>query len=158
VSGHGPGSHAASVVTATVVAHLRLAFLNRRFALAIAPWPEINGGLIQRLITRSRRLSLQSAIYAVPRVEERVELTLWQLAYRFGRVPPAGVVLDLRLTHSQLADMVAAQRPSVTTALGRLGATGRLACPSRHRWVLHGSPPPKLSPLRRQTGLGTLGR
>ena len=74
-----------------------------------ARWPEVHAALIQRCIERSRRLSLQSAINALPRIEERVEVTLWELASRFGRVTPDGIVVDLPISHSQLADIVAAQ-------------------------------------------------
>lgn len=142
-----------SVVNASVVASLRIALLDRRFALRTARWPEIHGGLIQRLIIRSRRLSLQAAINAVSRVEERLELTLWELAYRFGRVTPEGIVLDLPITHSQLAQMLAAQRPSVSTAVGRLQTHGAVARLDRHRWLLRGEPPGILSSLARQSGL-----
>ena len=83
-----------SEVTASVVARARIALLDRRFALRTARWPEIHAGLLQRSIDRARRLSLQSAINALPRIEERVEVTLWELAYRFGRVTQEGIVLD----------------------------------------------------------------
>lgn len=142
-----------SVVSSTIVADLRLALLDRAFSLRTARWPEIHGALTHRLIQRARRLSLQSAINALPRIEERLELTFWQLGDRFGRVTPDGVVLRLRLTHAQLAEMVAAQRPSVTSALTRLEADGRLSRRALHEWVLHGPPPAQLSPLERQTGL-----
>jgi hypothetical protein len=70
---------------------------------------------------------VQSAINSLPRIEERIELTLWQLAYRFGHVSRDGIKLDLPLAHSQLAEMVCAQRPSVSTALTRLRNRGRIA-------------------------------
>ncbi len=142
-----------SVPTASVVSKARVALLDRGFALRTARWPEIHAGLIQRLITRTRRLSLQSAINALARIEERLEVTLWELAYRFGRVTPDGIMLDLPLTHSQVAEMVAAQRPSVSTAFTRLQDHGRLVHAARHRWLLIGEPPSTLSSLARQTGL-----
>jgi CRP/FNR family cyclic AMP-dependent transcriptional regulator len=135
------------------VSKARVAVLDRPFAIRTARWPEIHAGLIQRLITRTRRLSLQSAINALARVEERLEVTLWELAYRFGRVTPDGIMLDLPLTHSQVAEMVAAQRPSVSTAFTRLQDHGRLVHAARHRWLLIGEPPPTLSSLEQQTGL-----
>ena len=142
-----------SVPTASVVSKARVAVLDRPFAIRTARWPEIHAGLIQRLITRTRRLSLQSAINALARVEERLEVTLWELAYRFGRVTPDGIMLDLPLTHSQVAEMVAAQRPSVSTAFTRLQDHGRLVHAARHRWLLIGEPPSTLSSLEQQTGL-----
>lgn len=135
-------------VTSTVISELRAAVLDRSFVMRTAKWPEIQAALIQRLITRSRRLSLQSAINGLTRTEERLELTLWELASRFGKVTADGYKLPLRLTHTQLADIVAAQRPSVTTALMRLEQAGRL-----HRnhdgWILPGEPPHRLGRLPR---------
>ena len=142
-----------SEVTASVVARARIALLDRRFALRTARWPEIHAGLLQRSIDRARRLSLQSAINALPRIEERVEVTLWELAYRFGRVTREGIVLDLPISHSQLADIVAAQRPSVSTAVVRLEDQGQITRTARRTWLLRGSPPEMLSALARQSGL-----
>lgn len=151
--GTGPDLALPSVVTASVVSRARVALLDRRFALRTARWPEIHAALIQRLIVRTRRLSLQAAINSLSRIEERLEVTLWELAYRFGRVTPEGIVLDLPLTHSQVAEMVAAQRPSVSTALARLQDHGRVEHIARHRWLLRGEPPSTLAALAQQTGL-----
>jgi CRP/FNR family transcriptional regulator, cyclic AMP receptor protein len=131
-------------VTARVLTRLGLALLDRDFALRTARYPEIHSALMRRLVVRSRMLSMQSAINSLPRIEERVELTLWQLAYRFGHVSRDGIKLDLPLAHSQLAEMVCAQRPSVSTALTRLRNRGRIAMSRRHQWLLLGSPPPQL--------------
>ena len=42
------------------------------------------------------------------------------------KVTPAGVHVELGLTHEQLGRLVGARRPSVTTALGALRAAGLL--------------------------------
>jgi CRP-like cAMP-binding protein len=151
--GTGPNLSPPSVLTASVVARARVALLDRRFALRTARWPEIHAALIQRCIERSRRLSLQSAINALPRIEERVEMTLWELAYRFGRVTREGIVVELPISHSQLADIVAAQRPSVSTAVVRLEDQGQISRTARRTWLLRGTPPAMLASLARQTGL-----
>ncbi len=142
-----------SAVTASVVCGARVALLDRRFALRTARWPEIHAALMRRLIVRARRLGQQSAINALSRIEDRLEVTLWDLALRFGRVTPDGIVIDLPLTHSQVADMVAAQRPSVSTAFSRLQDHGRIAHVTRHRWLMLGESPSMLSSLARQSGL-----
>jgi CRP/FNR family cyclic AMP-dependent transcriptional regulator len=151
--GMGPELSTPSVVTASVVSRARVALLDRRFALRTARWPEIHAGVVQRCIIRARRLSLQSAINALPRIEERVEATLWALAYRFGRVTPDGILMNLPISHSQLADIVAAQRPSVSTAVVRLEDQGRLERVQRRTWLLRGGPPETLTSLARQSGL-----
>jgi CRP-like cAMP-binding protein len=143
--GIGTEVTAPCVVSAEVVSTLRVAMLDRTFALRTARWPEIHAALMQRLIVRSRLLSMQSAINSLPRIEERLEITLWQLGYRFGRMTPDGILLDLPITHSQLAEIVSAQRPSVTMALARLREQGNISLTARHRWLLRGEPPPRLA-------------
>jgi CRP/FNR family transcriptional regulator, cyclic AMP receptor protein len=135
----------AGTVTARVLMRLRVAWLDSGFAVRTGQWPEIQASLMRRLLARSRRLSLQSAINSLPRIEERVELTLWQLAYRFGHMSQAGVKLDLPLTHTHLAEMVCAQRPSVSTAITRLRSRGLIVVTARGQWLLSGSLPPQLA-------------
>jgi hypothetical protein len=80
------------------------------------------------------------AITHYPRIDRRLLLLLWHLADRWGRVTPDGVRIPMRLTHTLLADLVAARRPSVTTAFAQLEDEGHL---SRHDniIVLHGEAP-----------------
>lgn len=59
-----PDLNIPSVVTASVVSPGRIFLLDRRFTLQAARWPEIYAALMHRLIVRSRRLSLQSAMNA----------------------------------------------------------------------------------------------
>jgi CRP/FNR family transcriptional regulator, cyclic AMP receptor protein len=151
--GSGPQLRPPSELTASVVSPARVALLDRGFALRTARWPEIHAALIRRCIERTRRLSLQSAINALPRIEERVEATLWELADRFGHVTPDGIVVEVPISHSQLADIVAAQRPSVSTAVVRLEDQGRLARVARRTWLLRGPAPETLTSLARQSGL-----
>jgi CRP-like cAMP-binding protein len=126
---------------ARIVAPARIALLDRRFALRTARWPELHVALTARVVGRARQLGLQAAINSLPRIEQRLELTLWQLAYRFGRVTPEGTALKLPITHAQLAEMVGAQRPSVSVALGRLRDHGRLTSTQGNKWLLLGQPP-----------------
>jgi len=142
-----------SEVTSVALSETRVALLDRAFALRTARWPQIHGSLMRRLVMRARRLSLQAAINAVLRVEDRLELTLWELAYRFGHVTPQGVELELPVTHAQLAALLAAQRPSVSMALGRLQAHGRVVRAGRRRWLLQGEAPQSLDDLARASGL-----
>ena len=72
--------------------------------------------------------------------------TLWHLAGRWGRVRTDGVMLSLRLTHDVLADLVAARRPTVTSALSLLGDQG-LVDPFDGGWLLRGTAPAELLAL-----------
>jgi len=65
-------------------------------------------------------------------------LLLWHLAARWGRVERGGIHLTLPLTHRLLGQLVAAERPSVSHALSRLGDAG-LVESTAGDWHLFGS-------------------
>ena len=130
-----------------VIAPSRLLLLDRAFATAAAAWPEVVVALMRRLIVRTRRLCYQLAVNTSPRVEDRIVASLWALADRWGHVKDAGAVLPLRLTHRQLAEVVCAQRPSVSAALSRLRDEGRVSY-TRSSFTLHGAVPSEVKALR----------
>jgi CRP-like cAMP-binding protein len=141
--------------TATALALTRVAVLDRAWALRMARWPEVPSALMNRLVLRARRLGLQHAISSLPRIEDRLLVILWHFADRWGRVTREGVRMRLPLRHEDLAMIVGAQRPSVSTALGRLEADARIGrCPDRV-WLLRGSPPTVLRELERGTALAS---
>lgn len=109
-----------------VIEPLRVALLDQRFLMRLAPYPEIAGELIGRAVDRAGHVLVHMAIAHHPRVDARLLHLLWQLADRWGRVTPHGVSLPLRLTHELLADLVAAQRPSVTLSLQQLERQGQI--------------------------------
>jgi len=123
-----------------VLEALRLAVLDRRWSARMCAFPEVGIELTARAMLRSRRLAVTLVIAAHPRLDERLDLLLWELADRYGTVRRDGVHLPLPLTHDVLAELAAARRPSVSTALGRLSRAGRLERRSG-AWVLHGEPP-----------------
>ena len=51
------------------------------------------------------------------------------------------------MSHAQIAEIVATQRPSVTIALSRLQAAGRLRRVGPHDWLLCGPDPTELNSL-----------
>jgi CRP-like cAMP-binding protein len=63
----------------------------------------------------------------VKRVDIRLLALLWYIAERWGRMTSRGAVVTSHLTHTQLASLVGARRPSVTTSLKRLEARGLIA-------------------------------
>jgi len=75
-------------------------------------------------------------------------MVLWHFADRWGRVTPEGVVVDIGLVHETLAEIVAARRPSVTTALGELRREQRIRALPGGAWLLLGDPP-EMSPALR---------
>jgi len=103
-----------------------VAVLDEAFMRTIAPWPELVAALACRYGERSRLQGALAATAHVKRMDVRLLALLWQLAERFGRVTPDGVIVPVRLTHARLARLVGGQRPSVTTALTRMAREGTI--------------------------------
>jgi hypothetical protein len=126
----------------------QLAVLDRRFAVALAAWPEITATILDRMMARSRWLAFHLAVAHLRRVESRVHVALWHFADRWGHVGPRGVELRITMTHALLAEIVAAERPSVTLALTTLRDRGVVEREADHLWRLHGEPPGELDAVR----------
>jgi CRP/FNR family cyclic AMP-dependent transcriptional regulator len=125
----------------------RVAVLDERFVRQLARFPQVAGKLFARSVLRSRQLAVNMAIVHQARVDVRLHLLFWQLAGRWGRVRSDGVVVPLRLTHTVLADLVAARRPTVTSALSDLSRRGLVRAISAG-WLLSGPPPTRgISPV-----------
>jgi hypothetical protein len=105
----------------------RLAVLDARFGRALGRFPEVTAQLAARLAGRVRALSVGLAIAHQPKADMRLQMMLWHLAQRWGRVRPGGVLLSLPLTQQVLADLVGMRRPSVTQALKALEQRGALS-------------------------------
>jgi CRP/FNR family cyclic AMP-dependent transcriptional regulator len=124
-----------------VLAPARLAVLDAQITRVLARWPELNIAFSARLLRRVRAATYLTAVSHLPRVEERLLAMFWHVASRWGRVTPRGVSVPLRLTHQVLGELVGAQRPSVTLALRRLQAQGRLRRAPDGTYLLTGAPP-----------------
>jgi CRP/FNR family cyclic AMP-dependent transcriptional regulator len=118
-----------------------LAMIEGEGARAAMRFPELVAALAERLARRSDVLLRQALISNIRRLDVAVELVLWLLAERYGRVGTQGVRLDLPLTHRLIAELLGAHRSSVTVALSRLTATGRVHRDKAGRFLLLGSPP-----------------
>jgi CRP/FNR family cyclic AMP-dependent transcriptional regulator len=116
----------------------RFALLDAEFAERVLPWPQIGHSLLRRTHRRADDLGMLRAISCQPRLEVRLVLFLWHLAARWGRVQPGGIRLMLPLTHRLLGQLVGAERPSISHALGRLADAG-LVSGTAGDWHLHGS-------------------
>jgi len=119
----------------------RLAVLDARFTTRMCGYPEVINQLSGRLERRSSSHALRLTIIQQPRLSTRVHLLLWHLADRFGRVHSEGVVLPLPLSHELLAQLVGAQRPSVSRALKELERAEVVARLPDGSWWLGGQPP-----------------
>ena len=125
----------------------RIAVLDKRAATRFSRYPELTGRLVAKALERSRNLATAMAIAHHARVELRLHMLFWHLADRWGRVRPDGVSVPLRLTHSILADLVSARRPSVSTCLAELARRGVVQRDGRE-WLLRGDPPGELLQLQ----------
>lgn len=124
-----------------VVEPARLAVLDRRFLRVAAHWPSLASALIARATERAHDLAVMISIHSLKRVDARLLVFFWHLADRYGKVTADGVLIPHALTHRQLALLVGAQRPSVTSALGTLGERGLLRRDERGHWLLVGEQP-----------------
>lgn len=135
----------------------KLAVLDAEFVRRANPYPELTIGLVQRALLRSRYLAVLIAIISRRRIDTRLTMLFWHLADRFGHLNGEWVEIPVPLTHGTLAELVAARRPSVTTALSHLSEREVLQRVERG-WRLRGKVPPELLevrasvPPRRQDG------
>lgn len=130
----------------SVLQESRLAVLDERFLLTAVNYPMIIDALFARAVRRHRWLSVRLVVNQLVRLEDRIVLAMWGLAERWGRVTPEGVVIPMALTHSALARLVGARRPSVTSALGEL-ARERLLERTEDGWLLRGDPAHVVDPV-----------
>ena len=138
------GSHVHAEVGWMVLEPTQMAVLDQGLVSRMAPWPQLGVELFARGTRRAHSLAVALAIAHHQRVEDRLLLTLWHLAERWGRVGPEGILVPLPLSHQRLADLVGAHRPSVTTAMGALTRSGAVSRREDGVWMLHGAPPAEL--------------
>jgi CRP/FNR family cyclic AMP-dependent transcriptional regulator len=149
----GSWSSIPTEATWTAIQSSRLAVLDAEFAQRASHFPEIGSQLVGRALMRSRYLAILTAIISQRRIETRLTMLFWHLADRFGQVHGEWVEIPIPLTHSVLSELVAARRPSVSTALSALQERGAIVREGRG-WRLHGTIPPdllRLSELGQET-------
>lgn len=122
----------------------RVAVLDGDFMVRLSRYPEVMSMLYDRALRRVRYMAVNMAIVQQPRIELRLRMLFWELADRWGIVRHGGVYLPVHLTHSMLADLVAARRPTVTKALGKL-AERSVVVWSGTAWQLFGGPPAEIA-------------
>jgi CRP/FNR family transcriptional regulator, cyclic AMP receptor protein len=141
----------------TAVEPVRLALLDEGFMQRASAYPEVSIALVRRALQRSRYLTVLIAIISQRRIETRLTMLFWHLADRFGHVSGDWVEIPVPLTHGTLAELVAARRPSVTTALSHLYARGVLERAPRG-WRLRGTVPPELLEVQDVGASGEAGQ
>lgn len=130
--------------TWSVLEPTRLALLDDRFLAAVQPWPQLTASLLARQERRCNWLAHILATSHLPPVEMRIQVLFWLFADRWGHKTSSGVSVPIPLTHLNIARLIGAQRPTVTTALNRLIEDGHLEPAGHWHWTLHGDPPDEL--------------
>jgi CRP/FNR family cyclic AMP-dependent transcriptional regulator len=120
----------------TAATETTIAVLDDRLQTPFRLWPGLALGLLDRVALQLTRLAVQSAITRLPRVEDRLEATFWDLADRWGRMTPSGIHLPLQLTHETLARLVGGRRPTISLALRDLAERGVVARRPDGSWLL----------------------
>ncbi len=118
------------------VEDVTVALLDLRLLVEAAALPELSAELLSASAQRTQMAGRQLVIAQWASMDERLVAVVGLLAERWGVVTPAGIVLPDFLTHSVLAPLVAARRPSVTTALRRLAESGRITRRPDGRWLI----------------------
>jgi CRP/FNR family transcriptional regulator, cyclic AMP receptor protein len=129
----------------TVLEPLAIAVLDAEITRAVCRWPQLVTAIVSAAVRRSFSLADHLALSHLRRVDDRLMVMFWHFADRWGSVRREGVLVPLKLTHEMLGEVIGAQRPSVTTALGQLEAAGRISRRREGGWLLHGDPPQRLS-------------
>lgn len=95
----------------------------------VQPWAEAvrRPGFSERLRDRLRYMEAWAAMQARPQIEQRLMGILALLGEQFGRATPRGLLIEVRITHVQLASAVGATRATVTRRLGLLRRRGLLS-------------------------------
>lgn len=130
--------------TWSVLEPTRLALLDEAFLAAVQPWPQLTASLLARLERRCDWLAHILASSHLPAVEMRIQVLFWLFADRGSHKTSSGVSVPIPLTHVDIARLIGAQRPTVTTALNRLIEDGHLELTGHWHWTLHGDPPDEL--------------
>jgi CRP/FNR family cyclic AMP-dependent transcriptional regulator len=123
---------------------VRVAVLDAAFAAQAARWPTVLGQITGRMMGRASSASLRLLLHQVVRIDDRILLSLWGLAERFGRVTTEGVLVPIPINHTMMARFVGAQRPTVSQAVGELVRRGDVVRLDDGGWLLKGSFPAHL--------------
>ncbi len=95
----------------------------------IKPWDpgSHDSALLEKLRSRLQQMEAWAAMQARPHLDQRVLGILSLLAEQFGIATQEGRIVDVRITHTQLASAVGATRATITRTLGDLKHQNKLS-------------------------------
>ncbi len=91
--------------------------------------------LLEQLNTAWSSAACRSASFLGFSFRQRLEVTLKDLATRFGVEDQRGLLLPMKLSHANLAEMIAGSRPMVTRLIARMTGEHSLHCDGKQRIV-----------------------
>ena len=97
--------------------------------------PKVAALVVSGLARRLRACETRLEALAFHQVPARLAQSLVDLAERYGKVTTGGVRIDVRITHGQLAELVATTRETLTKVAGWLRAEGIATLERRQIWV-----------------------
>ncbi len=100
-------------------------------------FPSILTVLMDRVVARSRLLGFQVSICQLPRIDHRLLLTFRYVAERWGIKGPQGMKIPIRLSHRNLAALIGARRPKVSSALTSLAERGLIEQEKDGTWIFY---------------------
>lgn len=98
-------------------------------------FPTILTVLMDRVVARARWLGFQVALSQLTRIDHRLLLTFRYVAERWGVKEPRGTRIPIRLSHRNLAAMIGARRPKVSSALTALAGKGLIEQAADGTWT-----------------------
>jgi CRP-like cAMP-binding protein len=126
------------IVESTIrpIVETRVAVIDRFASDSLCKFPPVIEALLERAFRRIRSMATQAAFDSRAGMDQRVLFSMWHLADRCGERVDGRMAIPLPLTHQMIADLVGAQRTSVSAAISRLSAEGRLSRTDGRGWLL----------------------
>jgi CRP-like cAMP-binding protein len=97
--------------------------------------PDLARYISDQLTNQAARLALHNAIIAGLTGDERVAALLTEIALRIGKQTPAGIVFDMPLSRTDIAEHLALNADTVSRIVSRMRAKGLIAVAGRNRLV-----------------------
>lgn len=97
--------------------------------------PEIALKIIEQLSIRLKIAGDTLLNFTSDDVKTRLVKLIMRLNMRFGIEYKKGILINVAITHKEIADMIGACRQSVTTALGELKETGDISIIDHHFFI-----------------------
>jgi CRP-like cAMP-binding protein len=91
---------------------------------------------LQAIIAHTQQTEELFSIVRSERVYSRLDKLLIWLGNKFGQSVPQGKLIDLRLTHQNLAELIGTTRVTVTKLLKELEEEGKIIRQQRHYIIL----------------------